>query len=78
MMDRTTRRPKDANQLAKLVVDIATKEACDQHEQKSRHISAAARIGGKLGGAARATALSPERKKEIATLAAKKRWAKND
>lgn len=34
--------------------------------------------GGKVGGKARAAALSPERRKEIAKKAADARWAKRD
>jgi hypothetical protein len=34
------------------------------------------RLGGLKGGKARAEKLSPERRKEIAQLAAKKRWGK--
>lgn len=32
------------------------------------------RRGGKIGGKARAAHMSPERRKEIASLAARKRW----
>ena len=35
------------------------------------------RLGGKKGGKARAAALTPERRKEIAKKAAEKRWSKN-
>ncbi len=34
------------------------------------------RLGGLKGGPARAKLLSPERRSEIATIAAKKRWTK--
>jgi hypothetical protein len=34
------------------------------------------RAGGKKGAPARQAALSPERRKEIASIAAKARWAK--
>jgi len=34
------------------------------------------RLGGKKGGAARANALTPERRKEIAQAAARSRWEK--
>ena len=34
------------------------------------------KLGGKKGGAARAQALTPERRKEIALKAAKTRWTK--
>ncbi len=36
------------------------------------------RLGGLKGGAARAKALSPKKRSEIAKKAAQKRWAKKD
>lgn len=67
-----TKRPRDANQLAKAIVDLATGEpAIDRpavNEAQSR--------GGKIGGKARAASISPARRKEIAKNAAKARWEK--
>lgn len=40
------------------------------------HAQALGRVGGKTGGVARAKALTPRRRKEIARLAATARWAK--
>lgn len=40
--------------------------------------AATARAGGKTGGPARAKALSPERRKEIAIGANRARWSKNN
>jgi hypothetical protein len=58
-----------------LVVDIATGEASDEVEsQELTEAQKFARSGGKVGGAARARALSPERRAEIAKKAAKTRW----
>jgi len=45
-------------------------------EKKEERRSSAARIGGKLGGPARARKLTPGRLKEIALKANKARWAK--
>ena len=45
-------------------------------EKKNPHAIALSKLGAKKGGAARATALSPERKREIAQRAARARWAK--
>jgi hypothetical protein len=68
---------KDVNQLAKSVVDIATGEA---EEPKSSGKNPAAvelgRLGGLKGGPARASKLSPERRKEIAQNAVNARWDK--
>jgi hypothetical protein len=49
---------------------IATGEEADEREATA---SAAAQLG-KLGGAARAKAMTPERRAEIAKKAALKRW----
>jgi hypothetical protein len=43
-------------------------------KEKRIRLRAAGRLGGLKGGRARAVALTPERRKEIATLAAKARW----
>lgn len=64
------KRPRDPNQLAKLMVDIATGEAEDATEEKDK----AAQAMGKKGGKARAEKMSPERRREIARKAAAKRW----
>jgi phage gp29-like protein len=66
------KRPADAVGLAVLVGKIATGEAEDERDTLS---SAAAEIGRK-GGRARAEAMTPERRAEIAKVAAAKRWAK--
>jgi hypothetical protein len=71
MTDRP-KRPRDANQLAKSVVDIATGEA----EDKLPHASA--RKAGIKGGKARAKVLSPEERSDIARIAASARWKKSD
>jgi hypothetical protein len=44
----------------------------------SRAASALGRIGGPKGGRARAAALSPERRTEIAKTAAATRWSKKE
>jgi hypothetical protein len=70
------RRPKDPNQLAKLVVDIATGEDMDRQTEQGKNPAAVAlgRLGGKKGGKARAKKLSPERRRQIAKAAAMARW----
>jgi hypothetical protein len=74
MTDARRKRPRDPNQLAKLVADIATGEVEDTGEAKD----AAAQAMGKKGGAARARKLNPEQREEIARLAAQARWRKGD
>jgi hypothetical protein len=69
------KRPRDPNQLAKLVVDIATGKIPDPlSEQKRKPSGLRGRSGGLKGGAARATALTPEQRRRIAVKAAQARW----
>jgi general stress protein YciG len=75
------KRPTDINQRAKSIVDIATGEVEETPEQISEIKAAAAalgRKGGKKGGKARAKALTPNRRSEIARKAAKARWHKKN
>lgn len=80
MLDRSSKkkRPRDANQLAKLIADIATGEVEDKAKEDGRNKEAVSlgHRGGKKGGRARAESLSPERRREIAKKAAEARWAK--
>lgn len=72
------KRPRDPNQLAKLIVDIAIGEAEDKVSESKRHPeSIHGRAGGKKGGPSRAEQLSPERRKAIAKKAAERRWNKH-
>lgn len=64
------KRPADAIGLAVMIGKIATGEIEDARDDVS---SAAAQMG-KLGGKARAAAMTPERRAEIAKAAAAKRW----
>jgi hypothetical protein len=70
MTEHKPKRPRDVNQLAKAVVDLATGEIEDKKP------SASARNGGLKGGKARAGALTPEQRSEIARIAAAARWKK--
>jgi hypothetical protein len=66
----------DLNELAKSIVDKATGEI-PKEETTTKNPAAVAlgRMGGLKGGKARADKLTPERRKEIATKAAQKRWS---
>ena len=66
------KRPRDANQLAKFIVDVATGEVDDVVPMKAE----GQRKGGLAGGKARAKALSAEERREIAKKAAAARWHK--
>jgi hypothetical protein len=77
MPDRS-RRPRDPNQRAKLIVDIATGEVEDQaaDEGKSPAAVELGRKGGLKGGRARAEKLTAEERSEAARRAAQARWGK--
>ena len=72
------KRPRDPNQLAKLVVDIAIGEAKDQAVDKKLPTPKRGRAGGLKGGGARARLLTPQERTEIARLAAQARWKKHE
>ena len=65
--------PRDVNKLAKAIVEEATDKAASD---KNPAAVALGRLGGLKGGKARAEALSPERRSEIAKKAAMARWKK--
>ena len=71
---RRPKHPRDTNQLAKAIVDIATGER-DDTEVEMTDAQKFARQGGLKGGRARAEKLSSERRREIAKKAAQLRWA---
>jgi hypothetical protein len=77
-MAKTPKRPRDTNQLAKFIADIATGEASEPVSEKDKGKDPAAvalgRKGGLKGGKARADSLSPKKRKEIAKKAAESRW----
>ena len=72
------KRPRDPNQLAKLIVDIATGEAEDTASEAKRATKRKGRAGGLKGGKSRAQRLTPQQRQEIAKLAARARWKKQD
>jgi hypothetical protein len=83
MLDRSkTRdpRPKDPNQRAFQIIMEATgqlpKTEPPAEEPKNPHAVALGRLGGLKGGVARAEALSPRKRSQIAAKAAKARWGK--
>ena len=72
----TPRRPRDINQLAKLILDISTGEVSDPDPNVGKNPAAIerGRAGGLKGGAARAKSLSKRKREAIARQAAKVRW----
>ena len=76
MPDRSRRRPRDANELAALVVAEAVgDQPSNPDEGKDPAAVAFGRKGGLKGGKARAAKLSPEERSEAARRAARARWA---
>jgi len=80
MTDKRKKRPRDANQLAKSIVDIATGDEEDRHvkaaeSDKDSAMSELGRAGGLKGGKARAKKLTSTQRSEIARLAATARWS---
>jgi hypothetical protein len=77
------KRPKDPNQLGKMIVALSLGEESEivapapADSGKDPAAVALGRKGGLKGGAARAKALSPAKRKAIAKKAATKRWAKS-
>ncbi|MBX9735108.1 MAG: hypothetical protein K2X37_13710 [Chitinophagaceae bacterium] len=70
------KRPTDTNKRAKSIVDIATGDKEDTLSKEAISSAAAAlgRKGGLKGGPARAAALTPKKRSEIAKKAAAARW----
>ena len=74
-------RPRDVNARAFQIVQEATGQA-PKYEPgapvvtKNPHAVELGRLGGLVGGAARAAALSPKKRSEIAARAARARWGK--
>lgn len=73
MPDRSNKRPRDLNQLAKWIVDESTREDRPRPEKDPLAVELGRR-GGLKGGRARAESLSEERRIEIAKKAAAARW----
>lgn len=77
-MTKQPKRPRDPNQLAKLMVDIASGDIQDKMQALDMNpMASLGREGGLKGGPARREVLSPERRQEISRIAAKARWNRN-
>lgn len=75
------KRPRDTNQLAKMIVDLttrATTESAPENDGKDAKMAAKGRLGGLKGGTARAAALPRAKRKQIARKAAAARWKGRD
>lgn len=74
MLEQMLKRPRDVNQLAKMIVDLTIGNPIAEEPESPK--AKAGRLGGLKGGKARSDSLTPERRKEIAKDAALKRWRK--
>lgn len=65
--------PKDANELAKYILDVSTGDAEKiEPPKKNAAAQALSKLGASKGGHTRAATLSAKRRKAIATKAAKR------
>lgn len=78
MPDRSRKRPKDLNQLAKRLVDESTGDAPEEPQAPAKNAAAVelGRLGGLKGGKARAERMTPEERSESARRAVRARWDK--
>ena len=87
MPERSTKqRPRDPNQLAYQIMlestgqvpkfDPTQPQSKPLDPTKNPHAVALGRLGGLKGGEARAAALSPRKRSQIAAKAARARWGK--
>ena len=74
MAEKHPKRPKDSNALAKMILDLATGDQTEPAPKPNAMPGRAA--GGQKGGPARAKALSPAKRAEIAKKGAQARWGK--
>ena len=79
-MPKRSGEKRDFMQVAREVVERAIGEKMDgspldaDEDKRNPHAVALGRMGGKKGGKARASALSPSERKAIAKKAARSRW----
>lgn len=72
-MQKPPKRPRDPNQLGKLIVALSVGEAEEIPLYEGKNVAAVAL--GQKGGKARAKSLSSSQRKKIAKVAAKARWS---
>jgi hypothetical protein len=76
---KQSKQPKDLNQRAKNIVDLATGDA-EPTPQRAKNPAAVelGRLGGLVGGKARAKKLTSQERSAIAKKAAEARWKKRN
>ncbi len=80
MSNRSSKRPRDVNSLAKFIVDSAVGEPAKGDllpDGRDPAAVALGRKGGLKGGKARAIKLTPGQRAKIAKIAADARWKKD-
>jgi len=79
MASKNPKRPRDLNQWAKRMVDLATGAAQEPvPPAKNEAAAELGRRGGLIGGKARAAKMTPVQRKKSAQKAAIARWNKKD
>jgi hypothetical protein len=81
-MTKLPKRPRDLNQWAKRMLDIATgavddREPTPEEQGKDPAAVARGRLGGAKGGKARAAKLTAAERSEAAKKAVGRRWSKS-
>ena len=72
-----TKMPRDSNQLAKMVVDLATGQRSPEPQKvKDPAVIARGHLGWVFGGKVPAARMTPAERSASASLAAKARWAR--
>lgn len=76
MPKRSRTGKPDVNQMAANMIDVISGELPAEQPDSAKNPAAVAlgRLGGLVGGHARAAKLSPRKRKEIARKAAQSRW----
>lgn len=76
MPNRSSKRPRDVNSLAKFIADVATGQAVLPKTDEGKDPAAVAlgRKGGLKGGKARAASMTAKQRSQVAKKAAKARW----
>lgn len=83
MTEKHPKRPRDLNQWAKHMVDLATGEASDAEPATTGQGKDATKVraglaGGAKGGTARAERMTPDERSAAAKKAAAARWKSSD
>lgn len=78
MPAKPPKRPRDLNQWAKHMVDLATGAAQDPKPAPESPAAELGRRGGRIGGKVRAERMTKKQRSASAKKAAKARWEKRD